>query len=41
MFYGVRSKQIRGLQKWDTSNIQNMSGLFRTTNYFNEDISRW
>ena len=38
-FYKV--KHIIGLEKWDVSNVKNMSGMFSNCRNFNCDLSKW
>ncbi|WP_200895306.1 BspA family leucine-rich repeat surface protein, partial [Mycoplasma capricolum] len=35
------NSQITNLDKWDTSNITNMSAMFAGAEKFNQDISKW
>ncbi|WP_300759149.1 BspA family leucine-rich repeat surface protein [uncultured Brachyspira sp.] len=34
-------KNYDGIENWDTSNVENMHGLFSFNSYFNNDISKW
>ena len=30
-----------GIENWDTSNVENMAGMFSANRNFNKDISKW
>ncbi|AJM71610.1 BspA family leucine-rich repeat surface protein [Mycoplasma yeatsii] len=36
-----RSGLYKGIEKWDTSNVTDMSGMFENVYNFNQDISNW
>ncbi|MBT1382273.1 BspA family leucine-rich repeat surface protein [Mycoplasma bovis] len=40
-FEGSTQKEIKNLDKWDTSNIKSFIGVFRDATNFNHDISGW
>lgn len=41
LFYKSERKDFSGIEKWDTSSVTNMSGMFISAEYFNADISKW
>lgn len=41
MFEGTAIDGASELKTWNVSNVQNMSGMFKDTPRFNEDISKW
>ncbi|WP_434342529.1 BspA family leucine-rich repeat surface protein [Mycoplasma capricolum] len=40
MFAGAK-KLNQDISKWNTSNVNNISGMFIWTNSFNQDLSSW
>ncbi|EOA06936.1 Hypothetical protein, predicted transmembrane protein, DUF285 family [Mycoplasma yeatsii 13926] len=40
-FISCGAEEIKGIEKWDTSNITDMSYMFTTSENFNQDISNW
>ncbi|MEI0563356.1 BspA family leucine-rich repeat surface protein [Brachyspira pulli] len=38
---GTKRKNFKGIDKWDTSNVINMSYMFFCCEYFNENINCW
>ncbi|UWD35402.1 BspA family leucine-rich repeat surface protein [Mycoplasma cottewii] len=40
-FYRNKNTSIKGLDKWDTSNVVYMSSMFNGAKNFNQDISNW
>ena len=41
LFKCSHRKNYDGIENWDTSNVENMHGLFSFNAYFNNDISKW
>ena len=41
LFRESRRKNFQGIENWDVSQVDNMSGMFDKVKFFNEDISRW
>ena len=41
LFKCSNRKNYDGIENWDTSNVENMHGLFSFNAYFNNDISKW
>ncbi|WP_434344692.1 BspA family leucine-rich repeat surface protein [Mycoplasma leachii] len=40
-FWGLESRSVKNLDKWDTSNITDMWSMFSRAKNFNQDISSW
>ncbi|CAM3108915.1 BspA family leucine-rich repeat surface protein [Streptobacillus felis] len=40
LFYESKRENFKGIEKWDVSNVQDMEGMFKNSN-FNGDISGW
>ncbi|UWD34848.1 BspA family leucine-rich repeat surface protein [Mycoplasma cottewii] len=41
LYFDEHTVRITNMEKWDTSNIKDMSGTFQNTSAFNRDISNW
>ena len=41
MFYQCNSFTGKGLNKWNTSSLENAESMFNGCNYFNENIGNW
>ncbi|MEI0490631.1 BspA family leucine-rich repeat surface protein [Brachyspira pulli] len=41
LFKCSNRKNYDGIENWDTSNVENMHGLFSFNSYFNNNISKW
>ncbi|MDQ0568118.1 BspA family leucine-rich repeat surface protein [Mycoplasma yeatsii] len=41
VFESNENEEIKGLDKWNTSNVTNMQGMFGGARSFNQDISNW
>ncbi|WP_434323608.1 BspA family leucine-rich repeat surface protein [Mycoplasma capricolum] len=40
-FWGLESISVKNLDKWNTSNVTDMKGMFFYAEKFNQDLSKW
>ena len=41
LFRGTERTDFSGIETWDTSNVENMGGMFYKVKCFNENIGGW